>query len=92
MQTSLSSTRLLPRIRKMDTPTKIFVFAVVGATWAVILFGVVLSLVKGTLVIDAGVLGPVISVVVTVFVSLASARMGVSIHTNAQQNQQNGQP
>lgn len=87
-------TKVAPQgwFKKMDTATRNFIFLLVGATWAVILYGLAISFSNHTLVIDTPVLTTVLGIVGGIATSIMSARFGVAIHKSAQDSQQNQQP
>ena len=89
---SLTRQAPLGWMKKMDTATRNFIFLLVGATWAVILYGLAISFSNHTLVIDTPVLTTVLGIIGGIATSIMSARFGVAIHKSAQDSQQNQQP
>lgn len=79
-------------LKKVDTATKIFIFFILGTLWAVLLFGVGLSIWNHQLIIDTGVVNNILLIGGTLASVLASAKVGVAIHKQGQDSAQVGPP
>lgn len=76
-------------LKKMDTPTKIFIFFILGSLWAVLLVGVVISFLNHQLVIDTSLVQGILLFAGPLVTALIGALTGVSIHKGGQ-NSTNG--
>lgn len=70
--------------KKMDMPTKIFIFLILGSLWAVLMFGVGLSIWTHQLVIDTSIVNNILLIGGTLASVLTSAKVGVAIHKAGQ--------